>query len=386
MLAVAILSLAQGGFTAVPDPEWTLLFARDHGWAGADGIYSIPLDGNERPRGGRGTLTAWVFSDTFIGDVGPGGQRLAGTTMINNTMALQTELGDPRSLRFLWDRSGSQAASMFVPNTPSTLPNQFYWLKDGICIGDQLHVFAARFATDPPPFTRFGLALLTVDLAGLTLPPPEPGAPGNVAPGWAPPTPTQVEAPLWAPDAGNGSQITYGGAILDNTAGAAPHPDGYVYVYGIREDPLSKKCLVARVAKQDFTNFAAYRFWDGAGWSTDILDSDPLCGRVSTEMSVSALPDGRFLMVFMLDTIGGSIAVRVADHPWGPWSDFQEVYDIYIPPVPAGLYTYNAKAHPHLSDHRGLLVSFNVNTFGSFWDHFAYADIYRPRFLRIRPQ
>lgn len=389
MLACALLTLMQTGFVAVPDPEWTAVFDRTHGWTGADGVYSFPLDGVERPRHWQGTMTGWVFSDTFIGDVSPSGQRLAGTTLVNNTMAIQPAGGgpDPNAIRFLWDRSGTGSAAMFKPNTPNTQAGQFYWMKDGIAIGDQFHIFAARFDTTPPPFFRYGISLLTLDLNGLGIPPGEAGDSTSVAPGWAPPQPTQLETPLYAPDAGNGSQIAFGGAILDNTASAgAPFPDGYVYVYGIREDSLSKKCLVARVPKNDFTNFGMYRYWDGATWSANLLDSDPVCGRVSTEMSVTPLPDGRFLMVFMLDTIGGQIAVRVGDTPTGPWSNEQVVYTVPLPQVPAGVYSYHAKAHPHLSDARGLLVSYNVNTFGSFWDHFSYADIYRPRFVRIRPQ
>jgi len=375
MLGLLLSLIPQSGLIAAPDPEWTAVFDRNTGWTGADGIYSIPLTGGDRVGGWREHATAFVFSDTFIGDVSPGGQRQPGTVLINNSLAVQPPGAgpDPQRIRFLWDRRGGSDGAAFVPNTPNTLPGQFYWLKDGIRLGDQLHVFAARFSLDPPPFTRHGISLVSMDL-------------DSFVPGTSP-TVHQVESPLFAEDAGNGSQIAYGGAILDNSVeSGAFAPDGYVYVYGIREDPLSKKCLVARVPRQDFTDFNEYRYFDGSGWSTDILDSEPLCGRVSTEMSVTPMPDGRYLMVFMLDTIGGQIALRTAPQPWGPWSPYEVVYDIPIPAAPSGVYSYHAKAHPHLSDERGLLVSFNVNTFGSFWDHFQYADIYRPRFVRIRPQ
>ena len=42
--------------------------------------------------------------------------------------------------------------------------------------------------------------------------------------------------------------------------------------------------------------------------------------------------------------------------------------------------TYNAKAHPALSNDRELLISYNMN--GGGWDAFNYGDIYRPRFIR----
>lgn len=52
-------------------------------------------------------------------------------------------------------------------------------------------------------------------------------------------------------------------------------------------------------------------------------------------------------------------------------------------PNPGGnLYTYNAVAHPQFGDDRGLLVSYNVNSF-VFADLFEDAGIYRPRFVRL---
>ncbi len=369
LLAALFLAAPQTTWTVETAPDWTGVFDRSSGWTGADGIYSIPLDGKDAPDSQ--SRTFWVFSDTFIGDVDPGGSRLPGTTLVNNTIAYLPANAGPAAglIRFDWGELNGNPAAMFVPTTPSTLPGEFYWMKDGIAIGDELHLFAARFSTNPPPFARYGISLITIPLNDR---PPFPNA-------------VQRETPFWRPENSSRGQLAYGGAILDNSAEAgAPHPDGYVYVYGIQEDPSNKKAIVARVPRADFGDFDAWRYWDGVGWSAAVVDSKPIAGRISTEMSVTPLPDGRFLMVFMLDTIGGQVAIRSAPRPEGPWSDFTVVYDIPIPPVPAGLFTYHAKAHPHLSAPGELLISFNVNTFGSFWDHFTYADIYRPRFLRLK--
>lgn len=58
---------ATGTDIAVPAPEWDVLFDRRSGWTGADGIYSIPLDGDERPGTGTADQTFFSFNDTFIG-------------------------------------------------------------------------------------------------------------------------------------------------------------------------------------------------------------------------------------------------------------------------------------------------------------------------------
>ena len=368
LLPIALACAPQ--IVATEAPDWDAVFDRTSGWTGADGIYSIPLNGSERPGVSRSGAHLFVFSDTFIGDVNAQGQRQSGTTLVNNTLGyLPAGVGpDPLAIQFWWSQSDGQPAAAFEPDTVSTQPDEFYWMKDGIALGDTVHLLAARFSIDPPPFSRKGVALISIQQPSL---PPFKNQ-------------TQVEAPLHLPKSATRDEITFGGAILDNsTAAEAPFPDEYVYVYGVEESPLNKKALVARVPRVDFTNFAAWTFWDGASWNADIASSQSIAGRVSTEMSVTPLPDGRFLMVFMLDTIGGKIAVRVGDRPEGPWGPYQEVYTCPVPTQPPGLITYHAKAHPSLSDPGTLLVSYNVNTTGPFLDHFLYADIYRPRFIRL---
>src|SRR5690606_34343117 len=40
---------------AAPAPEWSALFDRTSGWTGADGIFSVPLEGRDAPGGASGT-------------------------------------------------------------------------------------------------------------------------------------------------------------------------------------------------------------------------------------------------------------------------------------------------------------------------------------------
>jgi hypothetical protein len=171
---------------------------------------------------------------------------------------------------------------------------------------------------------------------------------------------------------------------MDNTSRAGvPRPDGYLYVYGTQNDPLNKRLLAARVRPEDISRFERWRFWDGTGWSPRLEDAAPITGRLSSEFSVTPLPDGRYLLVFQLDTLGRETAVRVGHGPAGPFGPPVPLWRCPEPDHDPDVYCYNAKAHPHLSDSRGLLMSYNVNTF-DFRDHFAAARIYRPRFIRLR--
>jgi hypothetical protein len=356
-------------FTVEAAPEWDAVFDTTAGWTGADGIYAIPLDGDERPGGVARSDTLFLFSDTFIGDVTPGGAR-ENSTIINNTLGFLPAGGFPRGMRFHWDDSGAQPAAVFVPTTPQTEAGDWYWLSDGIALGDTVHVFAMRMRSAPG---APGFAFARSGMARIDFP---------YVPTLDPAAAVQIDTPLAIPERPGRGPCFLGAGIFANTAAAgAPHPDGYIYVYGIQEDPGNKRLLVARVRPDDFTDFRAWRYWNGSGWARDPRDAAPQTGRLSNELSVTPLPDGRYALIFQRDTLAGRTSMKISDTPFGPWSAKVDLWTAVTPPG-IDVFTYNAKAHPHLSDPGTLLVSYNINAV-DFWDHFRYADIYRPRFFRI---
>ncbi len=367
-MSIAVSASAQSSYTTAPAPEWTSLFDTTSGWTGADGIFSFPMDGNDSPGGLSRAGTLFAFSDTFIGDVNAAGGRV-NTSMVNNTMGFMAKDGLNEGVSFFWDDHGAQPASIFTPNTPLSQSGDWYWFSDGVVIGDKFHLLANRMEhNNGPPgwnFGRAGMTLFTMDKNG----------PYTRA------AATEVDTPLALLETPTRSAGFFGAGIMANTVEAgAPAPDGYVYVYGSLEDQV-KKLMVARVLPQNFENFNAWKYWDGNGWSVDINDSATLTGRISNELSVTPMPDGRYACIFSLDTMSGKIGMKIAPTPWGPFGNTEVIYDIPTPPI-ADVYTYNAKAHPHLSEPGELLISYNANTF-EFWDHFTYADIYRPRFVRL---
>ncbi|RJP72868.1 MAG: DUF4185 domain-containing protein [Candidatus Abyssobacteria bacterium SURF_17] len=353
--------------------EWDQLFDRNSGWTGADGIYSIPLSGVDAPGSAAQTETLFVFGDTFIGDVGPTGQRLAGTTMVNNTTAfLQGGAPNPANMDFFWgENSQGNPDAVFIPDTPNTNPGDWYWLSDGISLNGVVYLFASRMTEGSGGV--FNFAVDGVSLISFPANSPDPF--NNY---------TQVDAPLYyVPTDGRG-EIIFGNGIMANTVEAgAPAPDGYIYIYGHQNDPSNKKLVVARVLPENFDNFSEWRYWNGTGWGPNIWRAAPLTDRISSEFSVSPLPDGRFILVFQLDTLSRFVAIRIGASPVGPFGGFKKIWNCPEPDFDPDIYTYNAKAHPHLSQPNELLISYNVNSF-AFGDHFTYADIYRPRFIRIR--
>jgi len=88
-------------------------------------------------------------------------------------------------------------------------------------------------------------------------------------------------------------------------------------------------------------------------------------------------------LVFQLDTIGRDVVGRVASSPIGPFGPTRRIWRCPEPDRWPGAWCYNAKAHPHLSGPGELLISYNVNT-RSLEDLLGVAEIYRPRFIRVR--
>ena len=377
-IALALALACAGGaaradvqpYTATAAPDWTAMFTRQTGWTGADGVFSFPRSGDDRVGSGANGQTFFIFSDTFVGNVNADGSRAGGTVMVNNTSALlDGNVADASRLQFNVRTSATGVAkSMVLPTQPDT----WFWPGDGVVQNGTVFMSALRMKTGTGGAFNFavdGTAWLTASAAD--------------------PVPFLgkyriTEAPaLYAPPLGKKGETTFGSAVMALTATAgAPQPDGYVYVYGVRNDSVNKKLMVARVKAGALTNSAAYRYWDGTHWQSQINKAAVLTDRMASEFSVTPLADGRFLLVFQLDALGRTIAVRYGASPVGPWSAPIAIWDCPEVALTPNIVVYGAKAHPHLSNPGELLISYHVNSL-SFVENLQDADIYHPRFIRL---
>ena len=355
-------------WSAVAAPDWTAMFERTSGWTGADGVYSFPLDGNDA----LGSATAasrtfFTFSDTFVGDVDATGKRV-NEVMVNNTNAILAG-NAPGAITFdVRADAAGKPVSMVVPPQAG----MWIWPNDGLVQDGTIYMTGLRMKTGSGGAFNFA----TDGMVWLTASASDPVPFGGSY--------TVTDAPmLYSPAAGSNGDITFGMAVMPLTRTAhALHPDGYVYVYGVRNDDGDKKLLVARVRQAQLLSAAGYTYWNGRKWVKDITKSAPIADRMASEFSVTPLPDGRYVNVFQLDALSTTIAVRYAASPTGPWGDAIPVYKCPDTTIAKQVYTYGAKAHPHLSAAGELLISYHVNSF-SFAQNVKNADIYHPRFIRL---
>jgi hypothetical protein len=358
-------------FTVETAPEWTNLFVRNSGWFGADGIYSIPLNGDDRP--GNHTKTMFIFSDTMIGDV-VNDIPQPGYVMVHNTCAFVDGVPPNDHIKFIYAKNADGSPkTMFIPNTPLAGPKDFYWLGDGFVNPANgktyIHAFKVKSLNDADAFAfdEHGTSLIIL--------------PKGSKPPFT--NQKQIDAPLYIAGKNKDDYGVFGSAVFVNTKSAgAPNPDGYIYVYGVKPKHLT--LMVARVLPQDYEDFSKWRFWDGSSWNPDINQSAEVTGRVSHELSVSPLPDGRYALVFQTDGLGNDVGLRLGLSPQGPFGPVIKLYHAPENDMNKSLVPYNAKVHTNLSNPGELLISYNVISLDFFNDIKRWGHHYHPRFIRVK--
>lgn len=357
-------------FTSKPAPEWTALMERSLGWFGADGIFSIPLDGIENQEV-KDKKTLFIFSDTYIGEVINGVPK-PDNVMVNNTTAWMTgNIADKSAIGFKYNTDElGLPSSYFVPNNANSTPEEYFWLGDGFinhAKDNALYIFAYHVHKTGPnvfDFEQTEIALLKIK------DPTEEGIKNyeQMATNLGFVHPTQ-------------GRTYFGSGVFVNTKKAnAPNPDGFVYIYGIME--TNKALIAARTYPKNIENIEKWTFWDGEQWVTEKDSVAPITNGVSNELSVTPTEDGRYLLTFTILGISDKIGIQVGESPIGPFGKINEVYTC---PEYAekGLFPYNAKAHYHLSQPGKLLVSYNTITL-DFWNDIQKdATIYHPRFVWV---
>src|SRR6185436_11963946 len=85
----------------VAAPDLDALFQRKEGWIGGDGAYSVSLSAEK---------TLWLFSDTWLGKITDNKRKP--TTMINNSVGVQTGRGAEAKIEYFMRDTGGKPASL----------------------------------------------------------------------------------------------------------------------------------------------------------------------------------------------------------------------------------------------------------------------------------
>jgi hypothetical protein len=341
-------SVVAAHITASRDEEYEKAFHRRTGWTGADGTYSVPLSDGR---------TVWLFGDTLIDNVLSSGAHTKDTLMINNSIGLQKG-HDPSTLQFFTGGTGNDSASFFTPPDGKG----WFWVHDAVPDQGDSKIIVFLDQIEKSGEGVFGFrqtATWTADVEVIK---------DQVSVKNYKKIPCFREAKEGMPTTAFGASV-----LVDRD---------WTYIYGTQDYGCKKDMILARKPSGTINDEkTAWEFFTGHGWSTSMDDIRPICEDVGNELSVHRTERGMYILTSQKGGFDPEIYIKSASMPEGPWSLPRVVWK--APEAGETVLTYNAKAHPELSDrNQGLLISYNVNATTSE-AILEDADIYRPRFIRV---
>jgi hypothetical protein len=313
---------------------------RGDGFTGGDGTYSVQLpDGR----------TLWIFGDTFIGSVTPELQRVKTTpSYIRNSFVTVADKG----LNTFQQGERSEFKSMIIPpevtkgSSGTTEQEMWYWPGAGFVADGKLKVFVSKFSqkdhSDMWAFNFLGTELVEFSLPDLK----------------------QQEVHHF-PELDN---IHFGHALMESGE--------FYYIYGLKKEHP----YVARAPRKNI--LAEWEFFDGKNWGRNSENAVPVLEFVGSEQFSVFEWKGTYIMIMQEGDLGRKIYSFTSKNPEGPWANQKLIYETPIPAGCGDCWTYNALAHPQLTENEMLLVSYNTNSM-TMEDHYKDALIYRPRFFRV---
>lgn len=166
------------------------------------------------------------------------------------------------------------------------------------------------------------------------------------------------------------ARIAVDATIATRTAGdlfAAPEPlfipqlvdTGYVYAVACAPSGfLNQSCQLARAPLAMAEQRAAYEFWDGAGYTSDITRAADFIDRGNAPSIVWNAHLGRYLSV-VSEVLSNTILLRTAPAIEGPWDGGTEIQPSdtgVLPPTSSSDYNYLALEHAELDSPDGSQI------------------------------
>lgn len=237
------------------------------------------------------------------------------------------------------------------------------WLQDGIVINNKIYLFSLLIKDYLTYFKVHNVGLVEMDIVNDRFD-------YQNAKFYSTPLMCQTE---------NGGLIYFGAGVMDNR-----DIDGFIYIYGYK-DLNGRNLVVARVREDNFLNFNEWTYYNGETWTKNINEVKGIKESVSAELSVTYINfgsnTGKYMLVVMKGTTSGEIAYALSNAPYGPFSDYETIYQTNEGSLYNGAFTYNAKTHPNLSEENKIIISYNVNT--TSFSALSNAKIYYPRFISL---
>ena len=347
-----------------------ILFSNnDYHVVGMDGGYSIPLN----------KKTMWFFGDTLIGERTegeslwyPGGQKMGPesmtgtgkiTEMLTNSALLvpgDKPLACMANYGFVTNHNNK--LRQLIPYLPDEDKDEYrIWCLHGIQLEKGIYLYYQKVQmlgegdVLPVNFKIVGSGLafsedLNENFKRLTF---------------------NDETIFW-----NESQPQFASSVLNNIT-----KDGYIYCYGVLQNKQgTQQCYIARVKQENMDKRDKYEYLVALEniWESKTENAITIFEGMPNELSVSFNKYlNAYLAVHSLD-LTGKIVARTAPNPWGPWSDYTELYQVNVErklDLPYPVLIYAGKEHPELAENDGQILHITYVEFEEYYPHLVRIEL-----------
>lgn len=333
------------------------IFPYKDGWLGGDAAYSIQLpDGR----------SLWLFGDTLVGKKSQVNR--SHTKFVSSSIAISTcDEKNGWSVRYFWkNQYGASPRPVFDSGTGKYK----YWVQDGFAYQGKVYVSLAK-VKDRPDFKLFSFEYIGADLARISNPSDAPQK-------W------KIEyLPLANGKAYPGSTIVLEGE--------------YAYFFALFEDVEHNRrpMLLTRVPLNSLSNpSSGMEYLDKERkWMPGLKPEDafPVIEKGASEMTIRYHPNIHKWVAITTDpehAFSNQIALATAPGLSGPWSHWQEIYEMpEMVSTTAGYdkdtFCYAAKEHIEFGSGNSLLVTYACNS-SRLEKMVANRNIYVPRVVEIQ--
>jgi hypothetical protein len=333
------------------DQVATQFFQRTSGWIASDGALSVPLSDGR---------TLWLMGDSHIDDYDESTGTIPLLFQVRNAALLQP--ADD------WDWTNTQTligSSTGIKSLFKKTVNDSVWLwpGNGIQIEDTVFIYCSEL-------TRFGSGPLGFRGTGKEM--------------WAKMKFPELEVVgyQYLPDF---KGINFGAGFI------AAEDDIHVYAFGQKLIPenVETDVFVGRFRAEN--PGAAWEYWDGLSWNTDIERSSSVAqGAISPH--VTKIGDTFLVMSTELSVgcdQGRTIFLSTGQKATGPFNEMKSLYTIDDTVRGHYPFFYSVAAHPQFSDQNSsenLLVTYCINGYAPCFESEngrLNPDHYRPRAIRV---
>lgn len=295
---------------------------------GQDAAYSIYLGADE---------SLWCFGDTVIADLKDGKEVLRAMPSSTSAIYRSSDIYSIKgNLEYIKDKDGLPAYTIPLGDMLPYWHVRKYWPQHGVKVGAKVYLYYSiiqAFGTGGFDFAHIGQGLAVSDDGGRKF--------------------RQISLPcgyaLW-----NDVEPAFGGAVYASG-------DGWLYLYGRGlSAPGEYSLYLARVKEDSIEKPGEYFYFAGSkenvpAWTKNLLEAKPVLAQGQSELSVSR---NEYLGgLLMLYSRLGSVELRTARHPWGPWGEAVTAMQCKAAP---GDTCYAAKEHFQYARDGGQKVFFSL--------------------------